>query len=272
MYRVAVPEVERLEARKLAQRALYAPCAALPDSFLDLADLFHHQRERALRERFSGNIKHCRRGTEVVLRAYVVDRLKPRDPVLHDLADLDVLLLDKQALGDLQLREVQQRVGIAREHAGAGSLVHAALAGLIALGMMVAVDDGAAELVAHLVKLIAEARHLLGAVLVAGEHLVDRVDDHGDKALFGSAADQHRRELVHRYRPTAQVPDINASDVVGRLTERLVHVDKAVITACLVKFQVDIHHLALRAVPTEPRLAFRDGDRQLDQSEGLAGF
>ena len=31
VYRVAVPEVERLEARELAQRAFYAPCTALSD-------------------------------------------------------------------------------------------------------------------------------------------------------------------------------------------------------------------------------------------------
>ena len=135
---------------------------------------------------------------------------------------------------------------------------------------MVTVDNGAAELVAHLVKLIAEARHLFGAVLVAGEHLVNRVDNNGDKALFGGAAYQHRCELVHWHRHTAQVPDINAADVVGRLTERLVYVDKTVITARLVQLQIDIHDFALGAVPAEPRLAFRDCDSQLNQGEGLA--
>ena len=43
MYRVGVPEVDRLHRRELAQRALYAPRTAASDGFFGFVNVFHHQ-------------------------------------------------------------------------------------------------------------------------------------------------------------------------------------------------------------------------------------
>ena len=93
--------------------------------------------------------------------------------------------------------------------------------------MVVAVDHGAAKLRAHLVELVAEMRHLVGAVLVAGDDLVNRVNDNCHVALFCGAANEFRRELVHRYAAPAQIPDVDAVDVLRRKAERRVNVFEA---------------------------------------------
>ena len=65
-------------------------------------------------------------------------------------------------IGRHQLGHVQHGVRVTGEHAGAGRTVHAALAALGTLAVVVAVDDGAVQLPAHQVELVAELCHLVG--------------------------------------------------------------------------------------------------------------
>ena len=71
-------------------------------------------------------------------------------------------------VGQLQLDQIEHRVRVPGKHPRAGGTVHAALLALLALGVVVAVDHGAAQLPADEVELVAEAGHLVGRVLVPG--------------------------------------------------------------------------------------------------------
>ena len=138
--------------------------------------------------------------------------------------------------------------------------------------MVVAVNDSRAEFRADLVKLVAESGHLVSAVFVAGDDLVDRVDDDSDVILLQRAADQLRRELVHRYGMTAQIPDINVSDAPRLPAHRLVDVAEAVQAARTVKLKIDIQNSALAALPIQPFLPLGNGAAQLDKCIGLTGL
>ena len=67
-------------------------------------------------------------------------------------------------------------------------------------------------------------RHLVGAVFVAGDDLVNRVNDDRHVLFFCGAANEFRRELIHRYAAPAQEPDVDAVDVLRRKAERRVNV------------------------------------------------
>ena len=136
--------------------------------------------------------------------------------------------------------------------------------------MVVAVDGRAAELGAHLVKLVAEVRHLIGGVLVAGDDLVNGVDDDRDVVLLDRSANEFRREPVHRHGLAAQVPDVDVAEVLRLPAETAVHILKTVQAGSAVKLEVDVQHSALCTVKAEPAFALRDGDGQLDQRERLA--
>ena len=148
---------------------------------------------------------------------------------------------------NIQLDQVQQRVRVPGEHAGAGGPVHAALLALAALAVVVAVDHGAVQFRADAVKLIAEGRHLVRAVFVAGDHLIDGIDDYGGIAFFLGPSDQLRRQLVHGAAAPAQVPDVDCVRVPGRNAQGFVHVLEAVQAGGPVQFQVHVQHAAGRA-------------------------
>ena len=90
----------------------------------------------------------------------------------------------------LQFGHINEGIRVTGKHAAAGCAVHAALATLCAFAVVVAVDHGTAQLRADLVELVAKMRHLIGAVLVAGDDLVNGVDDDSDVLLFLGTADQ----------------------------------------------------------------------------------
>ena len=137
---------------------------------------------------------------------------------------------------------------------------------------MVTVDDGAVQLGADLVELVAEVGHLVGAVFVACDDLINRVDDDGRVVLLGCPADELRRQLVHGDGFAAQLPDVDVGNVVGWPSQGVVYVFKAVQTARPVQFQVDVQDAPLGAVPVEPLPSFGDSNGHLDEGEGLAGF
>src|SRR5699024_463878 len=98
----------------------------------------------------------------------------------------------------------------------------------------------AAKFRADKVKLVAEARHLVGAVLVAGNDFVDGVDDDGDVIPLGGAADEARGEFVHGHGLAAQVPDVEVAQIRRFHAQRRVDVVDAVQTTGPVQFQIDV--------------------------------
>lgn len=110
-----------------------------------------------------------------------------------------------------------------------------------------AVDRRAGEFGADLVELVAEVGHLLRAVFIARNDLVDRVDDDRQIPLVPRPADELRSELVHREALPAQVPDVDIPDVRRRDLHRGVYVPEAVETARPVQLQIHIEYAPLRA-------------------------
>ena len=136
-----------------------------------------------------------------------------------------------------------------------------------------AVDHGAVQCAAHKVKLVAELGHLVGAVLVAGDHLINGVQHHGHVALFLGPADELGGQLVHGHGRTAQVPDVNVFQVLRRQAHGGVHILEAVQAGGPIQLQIDVQYLALGAGElAQPRLALGNGDAQLDEGKALAGL
>ena len=178
-----------------------------------------------------------------------------------------------QGLGKRQLDHVQHGIRVPGKHAGAGCTVGAAFAALQAFGVVVAVDDGTGQLPANLIKLVAEDRHGLGAVLVAGDDLIDGVQNDGDVAFFTGPADELRGEFIHGHGRTAKVPDVDAGQILRRQLHGCVYVPKAVQAAGPIQLQIDVQHPPLGAgKAVHPALALGDGDGKLDQGEALACF
>ena len=136
-----------------------------------------------------------------------------------------------------------------------------------------AVDHGAVQCAAHKVKLVAELGHLVGAVLVAGDYLINGVQHHGHVALFLGPADELGGQLVHGHGRAAQVPYVDVGKVLRRKAEGGVHVPEAVQAGRPVQLQIDVQHLALRTIELpQPRFALGNGDAQLDEGKALAGL
>ena len=188
------------------------------------------------------------------------------------MADRFVDLLLAELFADGQLNQVQERVRVTGEHPRPASPVHGTLASLAALGMVVAVDHGAAQLSTHLVELVAEVRHLVGAVLVAGDDLIDGVNDNGNVILFLRPADQLWRQLVHWHRAAPEVPDINLVQVLGRAPQGRIHILEAVEAGGPVQFQVDVEHPPLGTGEAQPRTSLGDGAAQLNEGVAFAGL
>ena len=138
--------------------------------------------------------------------------------------------------------------------------------------MVVADDNARAEFPAHEVELIAEERHLIGVVLVAGDDLVNGVDHHGNEPLLRRAADELRGELVHRHGAAAQIPYFNVGQPAGRPPLRLVNVTEAVQTACPVELEIDVEHPSAGAGKPQPVAPLGNGDAQLDECKALSGL
>ncbi|MNC07292.1 hypothetical protein D3C75_548350 [compost metagenome] len=98
-----------------------------------------------------------------------------------------------------------------------------------------AVNDAGAELRRDLVELVREVGHLVGAILVAGEHLVNRIDNNGNVVLLGRPPDQLRRQLIHWHRLAPQVPDIDITDMPAGEAQGCIHILETVQAARPVK-------------------------------------
>ena len=134
-----------------------------------------------------------------------------------------------------------------------------------------AVDHSAVQRAAHKVELVAELCHLVGRVLIAGDDLINGVEDHGGVAFFLGPADELWGQLVHGHGRAAQVPDVDVSQVLRGQAEGGVHVLEAVQAGGPVQLQIDVQYLALCAgEPAQPRPAFGDGDAQFDEGKALA--
>ena len=269
MHRKLEPQVDRRELRELTQRTLDAPrrpCLHLFSRVRDAVEqvIVVHAGEQPLAGIHGGTL-----AAQVVLRYLVALACRLERRAAHT-ADGIVLHLHAQVVRHFQLDEVEQRIRVASEHAGAARAVHRALAALRTLGMVVTVDGRAAEFGAHLVKLVAEVRHLIGGVLVAGDDLVNRVDNDRDVVLLDGSANQLGREPVHRHGLAAQIPDVDVAEVLRLPAEAAVHVPKTVQAGGAVKLEVDVQHSALCTVEAEPAFALGDGDGQLDERERLA--
>ena len=134
-----------------------------------------------------------------------------------------------------------------------------------------AVDHGAVQRAAHKVELVAELCHLVGRVLIAGDDLINGVENHGGVAFFLGPADELWGQLVHGHGRAAQVPDVDASQVLRGQAEGGVHVLEAVQAGGPVQLQIDVQYLALCAgEPAQPGRAFGDSDAQFDEGKALA--
>ena len=129
-----------------------------------------------------------------------------------------------------------------------------------------AVDNSTAKLRTHQIELIAESRHLIGTVFIAGNNLVNGVDDNGNIVFLGCSANQFWCKFVHRYRLATQIPDIQISDILRAPAHGHVNVIEAVKAASTVKLKVNIKYLSLCAFPAQPFTPFRNGTAQLNQS------
>ena len=88
--------------------------------------------------------------------------------------------------------DVHDGVGVTGEHARAGCPVLGLLRQLLALRVMVAVDDGHLVVPRNEVNEVAHLGHFRRLVLVSGEDLVERVDDYHVVPLAATAARQLR--------------------------------------------------------------------------------
>lgn len=136
--------------------------------------------------------------------------------------------LFQDGIGGGELCHIQHGIRVTGKHAGAAGAVHAALAALGTLGVVVAVDHGTVQRTADKVELVAELCHLVGAVLVTGDDLVDGVEDDGGVTLFPGPADELGGQLVHGDGSTAQVPDVNVPQVLRGQAEGSIHILEAV--------------------------------------------
>ena len=270
MDRVVEPQIHRVEPGELTQRALDAPGCHPGGAFLAGGNVGIQCTQVGQTQLLFGNRQHPGTAAGVIL-AVTVGMAAGVQQGRTGRAGGFVLQLVADGIRGRQLCHVQHSVRVAGKHAGTTGAVHAALAALSTFAVVVAVDDGAAQLTADQIELVAKLGHLVSAVLVAGDDFINRVQYHRNVALLGGPADEPRGQLVHRHRRAAQVPHIDAAHVVRGIAQCRVHILEAVQAAGAVEFQVDVHHLALGAAePSQPRLALGNADAQLDQGKALA--
>ena len=123
---------------------------------------------------------------------------------------------------------------------------------------------------ADLIKLVTESAHVAGVVFIAGDDLVNRVDDHGGELLVLHAPDQYGNQPVQRQGMPAQVPDDDVVRVWRRKAQLAVDRDEAVDARRRVDLQIHIQDSALGTRETQPCASLGDGDRQFNEQEALA--
>lgn len=133
---------------------------------------------------------------------------------------------------------------------------------LVSFAVMMTVDHGAAKLCTHFIELVTEVRHLIGTVLITSNDLINRVYNDRYIILLCCPSDQLWCKLIHRYRLSSKVPDINILQVVWDIAKGLIYIFKTVKTARPVKLQVHVHHTSLRTMPLQPLLALCYSDTQ----------
>ena len=142
-----------------------------------------------------------------------------------------IFLLFHKLLGRFQFDQIEKRIRITGEHAGAAGPVHGFFTALTSLAVMMAVDHRHAQLCTHLIKLVAEVRHLVRAVLVTSDDLIDRINNNSNIILFSRPPDQHGRQFIHRPGLSTQVPDIYILKVLWIPAQRLIHITETMQAA-----------------------------------------
>ena len=145
-------------------------------------------------------------------------------------------LLFEDLIRQFQLCHINECIRITGKHAAAGGTIHAPLAALCPLAVVVAVDHRTAQLGAHLVELVAEMCHLVGTVLVAGDDLVNGVDDDGNEVLLFRPTNQFRCKFVHRFGYATQMPHFNIPNIDRRYLQSSINIMDSVVTGSLVQF------------------------------------
>lgn len=141
---------------------------------------------------------------------------------------------------------------------------------LTAFGMVMAVNHGAFQLFRYFVKLVAEMSHLVSTVLITGDDLVNRVDDHRRVILLGRPADKLRRQLVHGDSLPSKIPYVDISQILRREGKRFIHIPETMQAGRPVQFQIAVKHIALSALEClEPFRPLGDGDAHLNECKGL---
>ena len=133
-----------------------------------------------------------------------------------------------------------------------------------------AVNRRRAHLGANLIELVTESAHVAGVVFIAGDDLVNRVDDHGGELLVLHAPDQYGNQSVQRQGMPAQVPDDDVVRVRRRKAQLAVDRDEAVDARRRVDLQIHIQDSALGTRETQPCASLGDGDRQFNEQKALA--
>ena len=137
---------------------------------------------------------------------------------------------------------------------------------------MMAINNSASALGDNLVKLVAELRHLVGRVLVAGNDFIDGVNDGSDESFILYPSNQFPCQLIHRLRLAAQVPYLYVADIFGRNAQGFIYILEPVEAARPVQFQIHICNFPLGAAEPQPLLIFCYGNSQFDERERLARF
>ena len=129
MHRVVEPEVHRVEAGKLAQGALDAPCGHAVCLFLGSRDLSIDGPQICKAQFFLCDGQHPV-AAEGIIQAVGIRMTAFVQHGLDHAAGGFVMQLFPDGIGGHQLGHVQHGIRVAGEHAGAGCTVHAALAAL----------------------------------------------------------------------------------------------------------------------------------------------
>ena len=124
--------------------------------------------------------------------------------------------------------------------------------------MVVTVNSCRAQLCAYLVELVAELSHLVGAVLVTGNDLVNRVYYYSLVVPVLGTSDQLGSQFIHGDGSASQIPDIDVPEASGRDSRGIVDILEPVQTGRPVELQIDVKHSALHTVPAVPLTAFCD--------------
>ena len=135
--------------------------------------------------------------------------------------------------------------------------------------MMMTVNRRAASFSTDTVKLVAESSHIGGAVFIACNDLVNRVDDDCVQMLIAYTTDQLWHKLIQRNSVPAQVPDDDVINMLTVITERIVYLDKTVHTGGGINLQIDIQYSSFTAGKSQPGFSFCNRRAKLHEQEGF---